>query len=70
MLTLSKQSSGNAQQTPSKKQGEGRGTANNPKLEDAYERKPSPINLKPLSPRTVKLNKKDGETADPSAAPQ
>ena len=37
-----------ASATPKKQSG------SDPKIDDAYERKPSPINLKPLSPRAMK----------------
>ena len=66
VLTPTKQQSAGTQgsnQTPSKQAQQK--SAKNAALEDAYERKPSPINLKPLSPRATnaKLAGKAGDDA-------
>ena len=63
VLTPTKQQSAGTQgsnQTPSKQAQQK--SAKNAALEDAYERKPSPINLKPLSPRATN-NKPAGKSA-------
>ena len=67
VLTPTKQQSAGTQgsnQTPSKQAQQK--SAKNAALEDAYERKPSPINLKPLSPRATN-NKLAGKTAGDDA---